>query len=199
MRQEDILAVAALQPLAFPAPFDEDLLWNVEHLTRHISLFPVGQWVADADGEIVASCSNTCISEDHWMAHDSWDATVGGPLLDTFNPNGTTLYGLDITVHPEYRRRGIGREFYKTRFQYVEQMGLRRYGTGCRLPDFQGSGIPDVDLYAAKVIAGELTDRTLTPLLRYGLSCLGVIENYMDDAESGNAAALLEWIPGSQR
>jgi hypothetical protein len=45
------------------------------------------------------------------------------------------------------------------------------------------------------VVTRELTDRTLTPLLSYGLTFLGVIENYMEDVESGDAAALLEWLP----
>ncbi len=49
--------------------------------------------------------------------------------------------------------------------------------------------------YARVVVEGKATDRTLTPLLRYGLGFVEVIENYMDDEESGNAAALLEWRP----
>ena len=53
----------------------------------------------------------------------------------------------------------------------------------------------DVETYAARVVAGDVQDRTLTPLLRYGLRFIGVIKNYMEDLESANAGALLEWIP----
>ena len=45
------------------------------------------------------------------------------------------------------------------------------------------------------LIQEQTFDRTLSVLLRYGLKFLDVIENYMPDEESGNAAALLEWIP----
>jgi GNAT superfamily N-acetyltransferase len=199
MRFEDVPAVVALQKLAFPPPFSEELHWDPEHLVRHIELFPEGQLVADCDGEVVGSCSNTIVSEHAWRAHGSWYETVGGPDLHGFAPLGTTLYGLDISVHPEHRRAGIGRRFYQSRFELVRRRGLARYGTGCRLPDFRSyqKEHPEVDAreYARRVVAGEASDRTLTPLLRYGLDFVGVKEKYMEDDESGDAAALLEWRP----
>lgn len=189
----DIDAVVALQPLAFPPPFDPDLLWQREHIERHVAIFPEGQFLAEIDGRVVGSCSNTRISEERWTAHQGWDATVGGPLLTTYDPSGTTLYGLDISVHPDFRRLGIGRALYRARFALVVESGLARYGTACRMPDFASAGelITPTD-YGVAVARGEVADRTLTPLLRMGLSYGGIIDGYMDDPESGNAAAVLE-------
>lgn len=194
MLRGDVPGVVALQKLAFPPPFSEDLLWDAEHLERHIELFPAGQFVAEVEGRIVGSCSNTQISEACWEAHEGWSDTVGGPFLDSFTPSGSTLYGLDISVDPDFRRIGLGRRFYETRFERVRSSALARYGTACRMPDF-ASYTGSVHDHARAVVAGERIDRTLTPLLRYGLTFLGVVENYMEDAESGNAAALLEWKP----
>ncbi len=112
MGPEDVEAVAALQREAFPPPFSEELLWQPEHLYRHLELFPEGQFVALAEEEVIGSCSNTLISEEGWQRHSSWDETVGGPLLKSFNRGGGTLYGLDITVSPRRRRLGIGRALY---------------------------------------------------------------------------------------
>jgi hypothetical protein len=88
---------------------------------------------------------------------------------------------------------------YEARFSLVRRSGLARYGTACRLPDFQtySSANPraSIEDYVREVIAGETHDRTLTPLIRYGLSFVCVIHNYMEDIESGNAAALLTWTP----
>jgi ribosomal protein S18 acetylase RimI-like enzyme len=200
MTWDDVTGVVALQPLAFPPPFDPELHWDAEHILRHVEIFPEGQFVAVADGQVVASCSNTLIDEAHWQAHGSWYRTVGGPALRSFAPDGTTLYGLDIAVHPEFRRLGIGRRLYQARYDFVRARGLTRYGTGCRLPDFwaYANAHPGTtqQAYAEKVVAGELQDRTLTPLLRMGLTFVGVVENYMEDAESGDAGALLEWVPG---
>ncbi len=186
--------VVALQTLCFPPPFDADLLWKHEHLRRHLELFPDGQFVGVSDGQVVASCSNTLISEIDWHAHRSWDETVGGCFLENFDAEGSTVYGLDISVHPEFRRRGVAKALYQARFRLVET-GYSRYGTACRLPDFIHNHFPTAELYAWAVSRGEVEDRTLTPLLKMGLTMTDVLTNYMEDPESGNAAALLEWRP----
>ncbi|MBC8064857.1 MAG: GNAT family N-acetyltransferase [Chlorobia bacterium] len=199
MSHEDLDGAVALQRACFPAPFPENLLWNRSHLERHLAIFPAGQFVSIQEGQVIASASSTRISEVDWAAHTSWEETVGGPYLESFDPTGSTLYGLDISVHPEHRGQGLGRLLYQARFNLVASLGLTRYGTACRLPGFQvfsqsqtGATVED---YADHIVQGRLQDRTLTPLLRYELTFLGVIHDYMDDDESGNAAAQLEWKP----
>lgn len=200
MRAEHISGAVALQRACFPEPFPEDLLWNHDHLLRHLEVFPEGQFVALSDSDVVVgSASATRISESNWQAHRSWDKTVGGPFLETFDAKGSTLYGMDICVHPTARGLGIGRRMYEARFQLVRDFGVARYGTACRLPGFEAYAQEEPgtssEKYAELVVEGRTTDRTLTPLLRYGLTYLGVIQGYMVDIESGNAAAQLEWRP----
>jgi len=190
----DIAGVVALQRDCFPPPFPEDLLWQAEHIARHLEIFPEGQWVAEQGGRIVASCTNLILSEANWQAHLDWETTVGGHFLRAHAPGGTTLYGVDLSVAPASRGLGIGRRLYQARFDLVRTMGLARYGTDVRMPDYlaQAAGRTPHD-YAHAVAEGILTDRTLTPLLRMGTQWKGVIENHMDDEESGHAAAILEW------
>jgi ribosomal protein S18 acetylase RimI-like enzyme len=199
MRGEDVPQVVALQRRAFPPPFDEELLWQPEHLERHLEKFPTGQFVAELGGRIVGSCSNCIISEERWQAREDWDKTVGGPYIENHDPNGSTLFGLDISVDPDVRRMGVGRAFYGARYDLVRDLGLARYGTACRIPDYRrysderlGS---DPKEYVRAVVRGEATDRVLTPLLRYDLRVAGVVRDFMPDYESGDAAAVLEWTP----
>lgn len=196
---EGIPGAIALQRLCFPDPFPAEFLWLPEHLAAHLQIFPRGQLVAVEDGQVIGSASTCIISESNWQAHESWTNTVGGPFVVNHDPHGSTLYGLDISVHPGFRRRGIGRAFYHARFKLVEALNLDRFGTACRLPGFmtwsQRTGRTDVEEYALQVSSGAENDPTLTSLLRYGLTFLGVIHDYMDDEESANAAALLEWKP----
>lgn len=196
LTQGDIPAVVALQRLCFPAPFSEEYLWTECHLIAHLMKFPEGQLVAEVNGQVVGSASAVRISEANWHAHASWEATVGGFEFDHFDADGSTLYGADISVDPRFRGMGIGRALYAARFNLVRQLGLIRYGTACRMPDFQtkAAGMSP-SAYAFAVREGGHADRTLTPLLRYGLSLVTVLEDYMEDEESGNAAALLEWTP----
>lgn len=205
MTLEDIPGAVALQRACFPPPFPEELLWRAEHLVRHVELFPSGQFVAvDIDGEVWASATTVILADDHYLRHGNWDESVGGPFLTAHDPTGTTLYGVDISVHPEARRQGIGRRLYHARYMLTRQLGLKRYATACRLPDFrawrteQTDLVDDLDRYIVLVERDEVRDRTLTPLLRMGLDPVAGLVDYMEDEESLNCAALLEWLPQQQ-
>ena len=199
MRHDDLAAVVALQELAFPAPFDPELLWRKDHLETHLAKFPQGQWVAELNGTVIGRCSNVRLPEGKAKQSRTWDETVGGPFLDAHDPNGAELYGLDISVHPEFRGIGIGRALYAARFDYVRTYQLSHYATACRLPDLDQAltfGQAKTErAYVELVSDGILTDRTLTPLLKMGLTLKGIKLEYMEDSESRNAAALLEWKP----
>ena len=195
----DVPAVVGLQAAAFPPPFPPEYHWNAQAIESHIRHFPEGQFVAERDGQVVGSCGNDIVTEARWQAHGSWTETVGAYDLSDFTGEGNTLYGMDITVRPDARRRGVGRAFYQARFELCRARGLVRYGTGCRMPDFRASGVPTQEEYAREVVAGRRADRTLTPLLRYGLTFVAVVRGYMNDVESGDAGALLERIFGVER
>jgi len=192
---EWIPGAVELQRACFPPPFPVELLWHPEHLARHLEVFPEGQFVAIEDNLVVGSASSLVISEKHYQKHSDWDTTVSGHFLAAHDRNGSTLYGVDISVHPGFRGRGVGRALYEARKDLVRQLGLVRFATACRLPDFANSGFSDVESYVEAVVSGAFADRTLSPLLRYGMICIGVAHDYMDDEESGNAAAMLEWTP----
>jgi GNAT superfamily N-acetyltransferase len=195
MNPLDVEEVAALQADCFPPPFPPELLWQASHLLGHLRLFPQGQFVAVVDGKVVGSASSLLIPSERWAGDHSWDDVTGGLTLSRHDPKGTLLYGADISVHPEHRGQGIARALYQARFDLVRRLSLKGFVTSCRLPGFLASNAPDPETYAQEASRGERTDATLTPLLKMGLSYLGVSRTVMDDPESGNAAAKLEWLP----
>lgn len=187
--------VLVLQQICFPEPFPQSSLWTESQLHHHRQVFPAGQLVAVRDEQVMGSCSNLVISDSNFSARQSWQQTVGGPLMESHSSQGSTLYGADISVHPDYQRKGVGRALYEARFALVESLALTRFATACRMPDFLKSNIGDVRDYARLVASYARVDRTLTPLLRVGLIFVDVIEAYMPGVESGDAAALLVWEP----
>lgn len=209
MEALDIRSAVGLQRLCFPPPFPRELLWNAEHLERHLAVLPEGQFVVVAANDpmlgnpkkqtVLGSASSLILGEATWQSHGSWEKTCGGFFFENHDPAGTTLFGADISVHPGYRGRGIGRMLYQARFDLVRKLGLVRFGTACRIPGYlawsQGRTDATPQAYCADVAKGALQDRTLTPLLSYGLHLIAVAEHNMKDEESGDAAAILEWVP----
>lgn len=153
------------------------------------------------DGHVVASSTSVLISEERYQAHLPWEETVGGHFLEGHDPAGTTLYGVDISVHPDHRGKGLARQVYEARFAYVRENRLARFATACRLPGLAGwlhgrrASKNLLEQYLGLVNSGELSDRTLTPLLKLSTTLVGGAMDYMDDEESCNCAALLEWSP----
>jgi hypothetical protein len=50
-----------------------------------------------------------------------------------------------------------------------------------------------VEAYVAEVVAGRLSDPTLTPQLRNGFQVRGVLRDHIRAGELGNDAALIVW------
>lgn len=191
---ETAAGAAALQRVCFPAPFPEELLFSGDDVAQHVSRFPQGQFVAIEGNHVVGSCTNMLSSREDWEAHPGWAEAIGGLAIRRHNPAGTVLYGVDISIHPDYRGQGLASRFYQLRFDLVKQLGLEFYGTVCRLPGASESGLTAAE-FAEEVVAGKRFDSPLTPFLRIGLRYGGIIENYMDDEESLHAGAILTWGP----
>jgi GNAT superfamily N-acetyltransferase len=192
MQTKHIDAVVELQHSSFPPPFDPALHWKPEHLLRHLEVYPLGQWVAISESQVIGSCSNTRISEHAWNHSASWDETVGGYFLEGFDLEGSTIFGLDISVHSSARKLGIGRAFYDRRFQLAQAGNCLRYGTVCRIPDYYRYADQfSPTEYVRKVQSNNVIDRTLTPLLRYGLGVDATLEDYLEDPESMNVGCRL--------
>ncbi len=178
-----------LQRACFPAPYPEDQLWSKAQIASHLEHFPAGALCVEENGLLIASA--TALILEH-PPHNFAAATDNG-FIRNHNPNGDTLYGVDMAVHPAWRGRGIARMLYQARFKLVQELGLKRFMAAGRMPGLENHPNLSAEEYVAKVIYGELTDPTLTPQLRNSLMPVQVLHNYIEDAESRNYALLLEW------
>jgi GNAT superfamily N-acetyltransferase len=168
--------------------------WRTEHLESHIRVFPEGQFVAAVDGRVVGHAATFVTrSALALQPHTFRDITQRGTFAG-HDPAGDTLYGAEIMVHPDYRRRGIASRLYRARFALAQRLGLRYFAAGGRLPGYakHRERMSAAD-YVHSVIDGRRTDRVLTAQLKNGLRVQEVLPDYLNDPNSGNWATLLVW------
>ena len=133
---------------------------------------------------------------DDYAVNDNWKDFTDGGYFTNHDPQGKTLYGAEVMVHPHVQGRGIGKKIYAARRELVQSLGLRRIRAGARLRGYckyQDRMSPET--YVMQVIAGEIGDPTLSFQLKQGFRVLGVVRDYLHtDPESCGHAALIEWV-----
>ncbi len=190
-RPEHIERLAALQPISFPTLHPAEYL-RVEHFLNHARLFPEGQFVALVDGQVVGSTSTMRIDFDFANPQHGFLDIIDHGWLSGHNPRGAWLYGADMNIHPDYRRLGLGRRLYEARTALVERLNLRGQIAGGMLPGYaQHADRLSALEYCQKVVAGELTDPTLTAQIKNGFRFVEVLHDYFVNASGAYKAAAL--------
>ena len=180
------------------AVYPNDAPWTPDYLTSHLEVFPEGQFVAVEEGtaEVVGMAASLLIRWDDYDNLDSYNDFTDRGYFRNHDPEGRTLYGAEVMVDPEQRRRGIGSMLYDAREALVRSKKLLRIRAGARLPGFhQHANRFDVETYVRKVIRDEIYDPTLSFQLHRGFHVLGVVPNYFQrDPRSQGYAAVIEWL-----
>lgn len=190
----DFEGVERLSRIVYP----NDFPWTADYLTKHLEMFPEGQFVAaDSEtGEVVGMAAGLIIRwEDYDEMETYLDVTDGG-WFTNHDPGGRTLYGAEVMVDPGRRGEGIGSALYASRKELVRRLGLHRIRAGARLPGYHAHADKrSAEEYVRKVIAGQIQDATLSFQLRHDFRVLGVVADYFArDPRSRGFAALIEWL-----
>ena len=193
---EDIERLIQLNQLCFPTMVEENIVWNVGQLRNHLRLFPEGQIVAELGGQVVGAVSSLIVDMgiDPYRTHTYAGITDGG-YFHNHDPQGNTLYGADVYVHPEYRGLRIGHALYEARRELCRRLNLRRILAGGRIygyADVSDSMSPEE--YIRAVEEGLRHDLVLSFQLREGFVVRGVLRHYIRDPRSKNCATLIEWL-----
>lgn len=186
-------ALAELQRICFPTLGAHELMTEA-HFLRHCEIFPEGEIVALIDGKVVGLGSGFLTDFDFDHPGHTFNEIIDGGWYSHHDPDGDYYYGADISVHPDYRGRGIGRRLYAARKDLVRRLNRRGIVAGGVLPGYpRYRDQMSVAAYVDRVVAGELRDPTLSMQLRNGFVVRGLLENYIDDSNSDNWAALIYW------
>ncbi len=193
---EHFEALAVLQQVIFPnIPAEE--LFTVEMYRQHVKHFPEGQFSAitvTPSGAVIVGATTTMRTNETFDGddHPYYFDFIGRGTISTHDPDGQWLYGIDVGVHPNYRRMGIASQLYAARADLVRRLNLRGEIVAGLLPGYSRyRDQMSVADYARHVAAGELNDPTLSAQLKVGFHFRKLLRNYVTDARSDNLVTLI--------
>jgi predicted amidohydrolase/ribosomal protein S18 acetylase RimI-like enzyme len=202
LRIEDYEQIVELQLKSFPGMKP----WTREQITSQLQLFPEGQICIEYNGVLVASSSSLILDFELYKEWHGWKEIADNGYIRNHNPDGNTLYGIEIMVHPDFRGMKLARRLYEARKKLAREKNLMRIILGGRIPGYaQYADKLSAREYVEKVAHKELTDPVLTTQLSNGFVLKRLIPNYLtSDTDSRGYATFLEWtnldfVPDPQR
>lgn len=193
-KEADFPGLIRIQQESFPPPFPEDLWWNEEQLRQHVTLFPEGALCVEIEGELAGSMTGLIVEFDPKHPDHTWAEITDNGYIRNHNPHGDTLYVVDISVRPSYRKLGLGKWLMFAMYDVVIHKRLKRLLGGGRMSGYHlVQNEMTAEQYLDAILKGKRKDPVITFMLRCGRSPLKVVANYLEDEESGNYGVLMEW------
>ncbi len=188
---EDYEQLIALEKKCFP----EMDPWKLEQVESQLSHFPEGQICVEVDGQLVASSSCLVVDFDDYDNWQGWEEIADEGYIRNHDPEGDTMYGIEIMVDPEFRGYRLSRRLYEARKDLARRLNLRRIIIGGRIPGYgKHADTMTAREYTEQVMNKHLFDPVLTPQTANGFALQGLIPNYLPaDGESRGYATFLEW------
>ncbi|WP_379970417.1 GNAT family N-acetyltransferase [Ectobacillus sp. sgz5001026] len=187
----DIDSIIAMQASCFPGMEP----WTRAQLESHLEHFQEGQFCAEFEGEIIGSCSSLLINFDEYDDRHTWDDITDNGYITNHNPDGYNMYGIEVMVHPAYRRMKIGYRLYEARKDLARRLNLKSIIIGGRIPNYHKySDTLSPREYVDEVILHKIYDPVLSFQALNGFTLMRINPGYLpDDKASKRYATLMEW------
>lgn len=187
----DYEAVTEIQKASFPGMKP----WSTEQFESLTSIFPEGQMGVELDGKIVASSCSLILNFENYSETQSWNELTANGMITNHDPDGETLYGIEIMVHPDYRKMKLSRRLYESRQKLVRELNLKRICIGGRIPNYHKyANEYTAAEYVEMVVDRKVYDPVLTAQIANGFVLKRLLPGYLpNDQESCGYATFLEW------
>jgi GNAT superfamily N-acetyltransferase len=179
-----------LQKIVFPTLSPASLMRS-EHYLHHIKIFPEGQFVALHNHRVIGMTTSIryhlTLGEEH-----TFDEMLDGGFLNTHDPKGDWLYGMDIGTHPDYRGKGIATYLYDARHDTVRKLNLKGQFTYGMLSGYGAlKNKMSAEEYYQQVASGKMKDPTVSRQMKNGFVPHGLITGYVNDPVCDGYCAFL--------
>ncbi|TVR11931.1 MAG: GNAT family N-acetyltransferase [Planctomycetota bacterium] len=192
LRANDYAQVVAIQKACFPGVTP----WSKKQFSSQLKRFSEGQIGIEIDGTLVATSSSLIINRADISPRHSFDDACANSTLSNHNPDGDTLYGIDIAVLPKHRGKRLARRIYDARKDLITEHNLRSMLIAGRMPNYHKHASKlKPETYLSRVIERDIRDPVILAQCANGFVPLHVIRNYLpSDGESCGHAVLMEWF-----
>jgi predicted amidohydrolase len=194
LRKSDLKAVQEIQRRSFPTIEP----WTKDQLESQLAIFPEGQIGVEIDGTLVGTSSALIVDEEDFGAYHTFDDVSDKGFIRNHDPEGDTLYGIDIAIDPKHRGVHLTRRIYEARKELARKRNLRAIMIAGRIPGYaKQQDKMTADEYVRRVVRKDLKDRdpVLTAQLAQGFSVRFVLKGYLpSDTESAGYAVFMEWL-----
>lgn len=189
--QDDVEEVAELSINSF----GPDISFKQEHFKSQVDIFPEGQLCVEYKGKIVGSCSSLILNYVEYLDKNNYKVLCDNGYIRNHRPDGINLYGVEVSVHPDYRSLKLGRKLYNARKKICQDFHLKSIILGGRIPYFyKYADQMSAQEYVQKVADKEIYDPVLTFQINNGFQLKDVIPNYLEgDDASLYYATWMEW------
>lgn len=172
-----------------------EIYWKKHHIENLVEKFPQGQVAIKVDDELAGCALSIIVDRLMFDNKHTYSDITGAYSFNTHNPNGDTLYGIDIFIRPKYRGLRLGRRLYDYRKEICEKLNLKGIVFGGRIPNYyKFSAEISPKEYIDKVRKKEIHDPVLDFQMSNDFHPVKVLKGYLEgDKESKEYAVLLEW------
>lgn len=169
--------------------------WTKNSIDTLIEKFSEGQIKVTVDGKIAGVALSIIIHYDYFGDNHTYKQITGNYTFNTHDPNGDTLYGIEVFVHPKFRGLRLGRRLYEARKKLCEELNLKAIVMGGRIPNYylyKDTLTPKEYIQAVK--KKEIFDPVLTFQINNDFHVKKILKNYLpEDVQSNEYATLLQW------
>jgi predicted amidohydrolase len=194
LRKTDLKGVQEIQRRSFPMIEP----WTRDQFESQLAMFPEGQIGVEIDGLLVATSSSLIVDEEDFGAYHTFDEVSDKGFIRNHDPEGDTLYGIDIAIDPKHLGVHLTRRIYEARKELARQRNLRAILIAGRIPGYHKQADKmSAEEYVRRVVRKDIKDKdpVLTAQLAQGFSVREVLKDYLpSDTESLGYAVYMEWL-----
>src|SRR5690606_31493222 len=153
--------------------------WTRKEFSNLLKKFPEGQICIEDKGQVIAVALSLIVDYAVYGDKHTYEQIIDKGTFKSHDPEGDTLYGIDVFVHPEYRNLRLGRRLYDARKEICENLNLRGIIAGGRIPGYRHYADKLTPAkYIEMVRNKELSDSVLSFQLSNGFHVRKIMKNY---------------------